>query len=179
MGEAVRETQTLVSAEIQHQVEQFYYWEAELLDARRYGDWIELFAEDLHYWMPVRTTRLPREEGREIEGPTGAAHFDDDKTQMTQRVRKLLTGRSWSEAPASRTRHMITNVRIRLEPTGDLTVMSSFFVYRTRGERYQDTFVGCREDLLRDSPPVGFSIARRTVLLDQTVVLANNISTFF
>jgi len=169
-----------VSYETQHRIEQFYYLEADLLDGRAYQSWVDLFADDLHYWMPVRTTRLPREESREVEGRTGAAHFDDDKAQMTQRVRKLLTGRAWSEAPASRTRHMISNVRAHSSGTDEYSVTSSFLVYRTRGETYQDLFVGTRQDVLRGADTeAGFTVARRTVLLDQTVVLANNISTFF
>lgn len=170
----------LVSVTTQHRIEQFLYLEAELLDSRSYAEWVELLADDVHYWMPVRTTRLPREEGREVEGATGAAHFDDDKAQMVQRVRKVLTGRAWSEAPASRTRHMISNVRVSQSGSSEYRVTSSFFVYRTRGERYMDMFVGRRDDVIReiDTTP-GFQIARRTVLLDQTVVLANNISTFF
>jgi 3-phenylpropionate/cinnamic acid dioxygenase small subunit len=171
---------TIVAPELQHRIEQFYYLESDLLDSRRFDSWIELFADDLHYWMPVRTTRSPREEKLEIEGPTGAAHFDDNLAQMAQRVRKVMTGRAWSEAPASRTRHIVTNVRVRPGDDGEYRVNSAFFVYRTRGEGYQDMFVGGREDVLRESDhPAGFRVAQRLILLDQTVVLANNISTFF
>jgi 3-phenylpropionate/cinnamic acid dioxygenase small subunit len=165
---------------LQHRVEQFYYAEAELIDDRRYAEWLELLAEDLHYWMPVRTARLPREEGREFEGNAGAAHFDDDKSQMRQRIRKLQTGRAWSEVPNSRTRHLVANVRVRSVGDGEYDVKSNFFVYRTRSEHYQDSFAGERVDLLREATTeLGFVVARRRVIIDQTIILANNISTFF
>lgn len=167
--------------ETQYQVEQFYYREAEYLDTRQFDAWLSLLDDDLHYWMPVRTARLPREERYEFEGPGGAAHFDDDKAGMAQRVRKLHTGRAWSEVPASRTRHFVSNVIVR---PGDATdayrVSSAFLVYRTRGDRHMDMFAGGRQDVLRAvDTEAGFQITRRKIILDQTVVLANNISTFF
>lgn len=165
---------------LQHRVEQFYYAEAEFIDDRRFTEWLDLLAEDVHYWMPVRTARMPREDAREFEGVGGAAHFDDDKHQMGQRVKKLQTGRAWSEVPNSRTRHLVTNVRVGSAGDGEYEVKSNFFVYRTRSERYQDSFAGERTDLLRDADTeLGFVVARRRVVIDQTIILANNISTFF
>jgi len=46
--------QTLERLLLEREVEQFLYMEAELLDDRRYSDWIELIAEDIHYHMPIR-----------------------------------------------------------------------------------------------------------------------------
>ena len=42
----------------QHLVEQFYFAEAALLDDHRYREWLDLFAEDLHYFVPIHRTRL-------------------------------------------------------------------------------------------------------------------------
>jgi hypothetical protein len=47
-------------AEVLRAVEQFLYREARLLDERRFHDWLELFTDDLRYWMPVRTSRYPK-----------------------------------------------------------------------------------------------------------------------
>jgi 3-phenylpropionate/cinnamic acid dioxygenase small subunit len=74
----------------------------------------------------------------------------------------------------------VTNVRVVSVGSGEYTIKSNFFVYRTRSEHYQDSFVGERVDLLRDSDnALGFLVARRRITIDQTVILANNISTFF
>ena len=40
-------------AETQRAVEQFLYRQADILDDRRWDDWLGLFTEDGHYWMPV------------------------------------------------------------------------------------------------------------------------------
>ena len=41
---------------LKSEVEEFLYAEADLLDSRRFDDWLELLADDIHYWMPVRRT---------------------------------------------------------------------------------------------------------------------------
>ena len=104
------ETQALM--ERQFSVEQFYYDEAAMLDSRNYADWIKLFADDTHYFMPVRRTMTSNELEKEFTQPGSIAFFDDDKAALEARIRKLDTGYAWAEDPPSRTRHLITNVRV-------------------------------------------------------------------
>ncbi|MGH9034150.1 MAG: aromatic-ring-hydroxylating dioxygenase subunit beta, partial [Acidimicrobiia bacterium] len=56
-----RPTVPRVDVELQHEIEQFLYHEANLLDEREFQDWLELFTDDIHYWMPTRYNRLRRE----------------------------------------------------------------------------------------------------------------------
>jgi biphenyl 2,3-dioxygenase beta subunit len=106
------------------------------------------------------------------------AFFDDDKPMMEMRVRKLETGYSWSEDPPSRTRHLVSNVRVTEENGNELSVRSNFILYRTRLNSEEDMWVGERKDVLRRENG-SFKIAKRTVLLDQTVLLSKNLSNFF
>ncbi|MFJ1578001.1 aromatic-ring-hydroxylating dioxygenase subunit beta [Streptomyces sp. NPDC088182] len=166
----------------QHDVEQFLYAEAELLDQRRFQEWIDLFTEDVHYWLPTRTTRTNRERHHEIAGEDESALIDDDKYFLTGRVRRYTSGISWSEEPPSRTRRLITNVRLApgTEP-GELDVVSNFSVYRSRLERHQDWFIGERFDTLRPARPdtgYPYRIASRKIVLEQTTLLAPSISIF-
>ncbi|MEU1520139.1 3-phenylpropionate/cinnamic acid dioxygenase subunit beta [Streptomyces sp. NPDC005811] len=170
-----------VGLEVHFEVSQFLNREARLLDERRFEEWLTLLADDIRYVAPVRLARMPREESREFEPAGGGAHFDDSKEDLAERVRKLATGRAWSEVPASRTRHLITNVEVEMaEGPDSYAVRSNFLVYRTRGATYEDTFVGTRQDVLRrrSAGPADFEIATRRILLDQTVVLGNNLSVF-
>ena len=49
-----------------------------------------------------------------------------------------------------------------------------------RLEREVEIFVGMRHDLLRRANnPAGFQVARRVIILDQTILLARNLSFFF
>ena len=162
----------------QFEVERFYYDEAALLDAHRYEEWLALFAEDAFYFMPLRRTRMQRELDKEFTQPGEMAFFDDNKAQLQGRVNKLLTGRSWSEDPPSRTRHMITNVRVLEDTGGELTAASNFHLYRTRLKSEEDSWIGSRRDVLRRAEG-SFLIAKRTIMLEQTVLLSRNLSNFF
>ena len=159
-------------------VQQFYYDEAALLDGRKYRDWLALFTDDIHYWMPVRRTMNSNELENEFTVPGATALFDDDKAQLNARIRKLETGYAWSEDPPSRTRHLITNVRVITESDTGLEVESNFHHYRTRLESEEDSWLGLRRDLLRRDRE-SFKIARRKIFLEQTLILSKNLSGFF
>ncbi len=163
---------------LQHEVEQFYYEEAALLDERRMQDWLALLAPDVHYWMPIRRTVMLDEIENEFTKPGAMAYFDDDKTMLEARVKKLGTGYSWSEDPPSRTRHHITNVRVIAREGDELTVESNFHLYRTRLESDEDFWMGRRRDVLRRIDG-GLRIAVRHIFLDHTVLQSRNMSNFF
>jgi 3-phenylpropionate/cinnamic acid dioxygenase small subunit len=171
--------------DIHFEVEQFYYTEAELLDDGRFTDWLDLLADDLDYWMPTRTNRLRRQQALSISARGEAAFYDETKESLAWRIRRFDSGMAWAEDPPSRTRHLVTNIVVHHadsdQGTGpdDLVVRSAFLVYRNRLEREENVFAGRRTDLLRRSPDGELKVARRVILLDQSVLQAKNISTFF
>lgn len=168
----------LLNAETQHEVEQLLYFEAALLDEHRYSDWLELFTDDCHYWMPVRQLRLARQVDQEFTRPGEIAFFDDRKDDLRRRVKKLESPYAWGESPPPRTRHMCSNVRAIAADGHEMTVECCFTFYRCTHEAEVDWFVGRREDVLRrvDS---SFKIAKRSIFLDQTVIVAKNMNQFF
>ncbi|MGQ4619390.1 3-phenylpropionate/cinnamic acid dioxygenase subunit beta [Nocardia sp. R7R-8] len=168
-----------VSMEHLHEIELFYRREAALLDERKFDQWLELLAEDLHYWIPIRQNRQGDQMGDEFTKPGENALIDDDKTTMRIRVGKLDTGYAWAEEPPSRTRHVITNVMATEIEGGDLHVVSDFIIYRNKNESEVDWWVGLREDVLRRDENTKFQVAKRSVYLDQTVIISKNLSTFF
>ncbi len=167
------------------EVEQFLYREARLLDERRFHEWLELMADDVHYWMPTRINRLADRDGetwaieRELSGSEELAFFDETRESLERRVARLDTGRAWAEDPPSRTRRLITNVEVEPgDAPHELRAFSNFLLYRSRGETKRDTFVGQRRDVLR-LVKGQFKLARRMIVLDATVSPANNFSVFF
>ena len=173
------------------EVEQFLYREARLLDSRRFHEWLELFTDDVRYWMTGRSNRYPKsskaitilDPERYVEDdltrPDELALLDETKETLAARVARLDSGMAWAEDPPSRTRHIITNIEI--EPgasDSELTVYSNFIVYRSRAETEQDFYVGAREDVLRRVDGA-WKIASRRLILDQNVLTAKNISVFF
>lgn len=166
---------------LQYDIEQFLYREAQLLDNRDFEQWLNILADDLHYFMPMRTNRGRREMALEYTSEKEAAYFNDDKPFMTARIRKLRSGFSWSEDPPSRTRHIVSNVLIEEElPNACYRVSSAFILYRNRLERQVDIFAGERRDVLRRiEGNQQFQIVSRKILLDQSTLLSNNLSIFF
>ena len=162
----------------QYEVEQFLYDEAALLDAHDYHGWLDLFADDAHYFMPIRRTRMGRDADEEFTTPDQMAWFNDTKFQLAGRIAKLDTGRSWSEDPPSRTRHLVTNVRVTDDDGSELTVASNFHLYRTRLKSEEDSWIGSRVDQLRRTDD-GLRIVGRTIYLEQTVLLSRNLSSLF
>lgn len=166
---------------LQQEIEQFYYREAALLDARAYEAWLGLMEPDIRYVMPLRTTRAMREADREFGDDGEFAHFDETYATLYGRVRKALSEFGWAENPPSRTRHLVSNVMIEAgSERNSYEVSSVFLLYRNRLERQTDLFAGERRDLLRRSATdMGFRIARRTIVIDQSTLLSNNLSIFF
>ena len=159
----------------------FYIREAWLLDERRLTEWLDLFTDDVLYFMP-RRKNVPRGETQRELTPLGdLAILEEDKRYLTMRVARLDTGMAWAEDPPSRTRHLFTNIRVVPTETADeFTVHSNYLLYRTRLEHDVEFFVGTREDLLRRvDDGVGWQIARRKVVLDQSTLNAKNLSMFF
>jgi 3-phenylpropionate/cinnamic acid dioxygenase small subunit len=169
---------------VRQEIEDFLYAEAELLDERRYEEWLELFTEDVHYWMPMRRNVPADEPEREFtrEG-LDVNWFDEGKDTLTRRVKQLRTGVHWAEQPPSRICHMVSNVQLlEMSPPDDapsaVTVKSRFLIYRNRVETETDLLVGKREDGLRRVDG-RWRIARRKIVLDQSVLLAKNLTFFF
>lgn len=160
-------------------VQQFYNYEAEVLDDRQFREWLALFDDSATYRMPVRRTVPPRERKVEFTSAHELSIFDENHADLRQRVDKLETGKAWAEEPPSRTRHCISNVRVRRVPEG-LSVRTNFIIFQGRMERDSHVYYGERQDILRESGKVfGLSIAKRLILLDHTTLEVPAVSIFF
>ncbi|HXC30060.1 MAG TPA: aromatic-ring-hydroxylating dioxygenase subunit beta [Stellaceae bacterium] len=156
---------------------QFYIREAWLLDERRLGEWLDLFTDDVLYFMPRRKNVLRRELHREITERGDLAILEEDKRYLEMRVARLDSGMAWAEDPPSRTRHLVGNLIATPLANGEVEVKTAFLVYRSHLETDHQLLSGCREDVLR---PVegGWKIAKRTIVLDANVLLDKNLSVF-
>ena len=164
----------------EREIERFLYREAELLDDRRFDDWLALVADDIHYHMPVRRNVKFGEQHRENSSAASEiSWFDEGKRTLAGRVRQINTGLHWAEEPFSRVRHLIGNVQVGVEQGGEVPVRSAFFVWTNRLHDEVNVFVGTRHDVLRRDAETGWKIARRLILLDQNVLLSKVITTLF
>lgn len=182
MVSRVGEQATEVPVDTRLALSDFLFEEADLLDTWRFSDWLTLLAEDIHYWAPVRENRVFRERNRETAEPGTSAYFEESFDDLSQRVDRLYTHMAWAEEPPTRTRHLITNVRVRPSADEDSSfdVQSSFYVHRTRLERDHDWIVGVRSDRIRRADTqAGFVIARRKIVFDVATLLSKNLSSFY
>jgi 3-phenylpropionate/cinnamic acid dioxygenase small subunit len=94
--------------------------EARLLDQLRYDDWLSMYAPECVYWVP--STPNGGDPRREI------AIMFDDRRRLEDRVYRLRTGFAWSQAPASRTVRLITNVEVFSTASADVRMLRSNFL---------------------------------------------------
>jgi 3-phenylpropionate/cinnamic acid dioxygenase small subunit len=169
---------------LQQEIEDVLYYEADLLDERRYEEWLTLVAEDVRYWMPMRRNVKVGEQEREFtRAGQDINWFDEGKETLTRRVKQILTGMHWAEEPVSRISHMVSNIRLlEVNPSAaepaEVSVKCRFLIYRNRAETETDILVGKREDLLRRGDGQ-WKIAKRKIVLDQNVLLTKNLTFFF
>lgn len=155
----------------------FYIREAWLLDERRFKEWLDLFTDDVLYFMPRRKNVLRRELHRELTAQGDLAILEEDKRYLEMRVARLDSGMAWAEEPPSRTRHLVGNLEATPLDNGEVSARTAFLVYRSHLETDSQLLSGYREDVLR--PVEGaWKIARRTIVLDANVLLDKNLSVF-
>jgi 3-phenylpropionate/cinnamic acid dioxygenase small subunit len=122
---AVHGGRAVSKLETQHAVEQFLYRQADLLDSRKWQDWIDLFAADGVYWMP------PEPSHTTWEGMP--AIFAEDRNLMTVRMKRVLHPDAWSQRPLWGTNHVVSNVVVdKAAKNGDLVARSRFHMMELR-----------------------------------------------
>ena len=154
--------------ELRCELEDFLVHEAWLLDSDLLEGWLELFADDVRYWAPVRMNLDKKREN--FSQPLLTAHFDDNKMGLDLRVKRVRTGLARTEEPPSRLRHFVSNVRIiEIDGSDRVRVGSNFIVFKSRAISEETWFVGTREDRCRRKVD-GWLIEERMIVLDHNAV---------
>jgi 3-phenylpropionate/cinnamic acid dioxygenase small subunit len=167
-----------IGSALYNEVLEFVYDEAALLDQQKFDDWANLLAEDLSYTAPLRITRQGPDRLNTVVRTT--LHFDDDYSSIMGRLQRLGTKSAWAEDPPSRTRRLVTNVRVwETAKANEYETESYLLLSRSRYEHYQLQVLSCvRHDLLRRSGPGAFKLARREIIVDQSVLGMANLAVF-
>lgn len=156
-------------------VEEFLIHEAELLDDGRYREWLGLLDDDILYRAPIRTNR--KTDGR--VDPEEGFWFDDVRGTLELRVRRLETDVSWAEEPPSRTRRIVSNVRVETRDQIRVAVRSNLICYRNRGhQRFGDVIAAQRNDELRRNGD-GWLLAAREIRFDHATLSTKNLALLF
>jgi len=166
-------TQTILGNTITEEASAFLFHEARLLDEARIEDWHKLFAEQVHYWIPIDESRPTTESGSLV---------NDDAIALEERVYHLLSTTFAAQTPKSRTLHFVSNVQVDAErTTADRIVVDSYQLiielrtgdYRQIGLGQQRTIATTMtHELIRTAQ--GLRIAKKIVrLIDREMPQSN------
>lgn len=136
------------------QAQDFIAREAALLDAGRFDDWLALFAEDGHYWVPLQ----------------GAAQADplshnsiayEDRLLLQLRIERLKNPRAHSQHPRSHCQHVLQRSVIEKDDEAGLALATPFLYVEARGEEQVLLAGTCRHLLVRHAE--GFLIRQKRI----------------
>ena len=139
-------------------VEDFLYREAALLDEWKLEEWLTLLTDDAAYYVPPN-------DHPEGDHRTTLFILADDIVRIRERVKRLMSPDCHAEYPHSRTRRLISNVRI-VGVEGDLVTVAANFVCNRfrRYERIRE-YVGSYRYVLKRAGD-DFRIKERRVIID-------------
>jgi len=157
-------------------VRRFLDREAEALDTRDFHGWLALLSREIKYRVPVRTTR----NNKDGPGFSDKAFFlDEDYASLHARVVRLDSEYAWSENPATRTRRLVGNVRIRATSSATIQCASNLALFCYRGDAGVPTILTAeREDVIVKEEDGVWKLVSRTALLDTTVLGMESLSVF-
>jgi p-cumate 2,3-dioxygenase beta subunit len=140
------------------EIEDLFYHEAELLDAWKLDDWLALMTDDATYFVPPN------------DKPDADHRFTlftiaDDIVRLRERIIRLKDPNCHAEYPPSRTRRLITNVRVTGHDGDTITASANFAIHRYRRGGAHQEFVGRYRYKLRRVSGL-LKIAERRAILD-------------
>jgi len=148
---------------LQHAVQEFLYREASLLDGRKWRDWQKLFDEEAVYWIPASLD--------DYDPHRHVSIVFDDRAMLEDRIRRLESGQAYSQEPASRTLHQVSNVTVERRD-GVLFVRSNLLLceFKPNSQRRIEQVgvfpAACEHELVGE--PGAWRIRRKKVVLLQS-----------
>jgi 3-phenylpropionate/cinnamic acid dioxygenase small subunit len=148
-----------VAGMLQRRIEQFLFHQAELLDGKHWRAYIDLFADEGVYWMPVTP-----EQTEWLDSPS---IFAEDKPLMEVRMGRITHPNAWSQAPQWGTSHVIGNVVIEAVADAELVVRSRFHMLELRRDHVRQFGGTYRHTLRRQGEDFAIALQRVDLLNGQ------------
>src|SRR6266478_5496444 len=111
-------TDVALDLDLLKEVERFVYREARLADEHEYDAWEALWADDAIYWVPANAD--------DIDPTTQMSIIFDNRSRIATRIKQLHTGKRHAQNPASRLRHLISNVELLGAEDDEVEVGANF-----------------------------------------------------
>jgi 3-phenylpropionate/cinnamic acid dioxygenase small subunit len=142
-ADALPKPGVIVAGDVQREVEQFLFRQAELLDGKHWQAFIDLFSDDGVYWMPVT------KEQTEWEGSPSI--FAEDKLMMEIRKGRVSHPNAWSQAPMWETNHLVSHVALESVDAKSIEVRSRFHMMELRRDTVRHFGGSYRHTLVRNA----------------------------
>jgi len=155
----------LPDPDTQAAIQRLLCYEARLLDQERLVEWLSLFTQDCAYWIPTDV------ENRD-PAKTVAWEFND-RRRLEERVERLGTGRAYSQAPATRITHLVTNVEMLTGGADRVHVLCNFLIQTNLAGRVSQRS-GWNGYLLRQEAAGWRIMIKRVNLFDADLPQDNN-----
>jgi 3-phenylpropionate/cinnamic acid dioxygenase small subunit len=118
----------MADLELWHRVQAFLFHEARLLDERRFGEWLQLYAPDAEYWVPYMWDQNSPKDHVSL--------FYETVTLLRMRVERLENELSPLDTPKSRVNHFLTNVTVDDGPELTARAYVLYCEYRREEQRW-------------------------------------------
>jgi 3-phenylpropionate/cinnamic acid dioxygenase small subunit len=149
---AARPVAAAVTTEVVRELEQLLYHQAELLDGKRWADYIELFADTGVYWMPVTPDQTEWEGSPSI--------FAEDKAMMEVRMGRVSHPTAWSQVPMWGTSHVVGNVVVEAAAADRWVVRSRFHMMELRRDAVRHFAGSYRHTIVRERGALRIELQR-------------------
>ena len=171
-----------------HQISQFYYREARILDNRQFQTWMKLLAPDIEYTIPARNNvmmdvglknleqilNVEQEINTEDEVPFRA----DNMITLSLRANRPTNPIAWADNPLTRTCRHVSNIEVYEQGKDEWIVYSNVLMTYSRHSDNNFTFSCRRQDSLQRIEGE-FMLAKRKVVLDWNTVTAPTLAILF
>ncbi|MEK5107704.1 aromatic-ring-hydroxylating dioxygenase subunit beta [Cytobacillus sp. FSL K6-0129] len=146
----------IMQSDLKHEVIDFLYHEAKLLDQWKLVEWANLFAENGTYIIPP----IGEPEANPL---TSLFYIHDDRARLEERAKRLLKKEAHVEYPHSTTLRNYHNIIVKIANNNTIHADCNFTTYRTKRE-VLDIFLGTASFVLKESKK-GFMIEHKKVVL--------------
>src|SRR5215471_14986176 len=147
-----------------HQIENFLYREARLMDENAYDEWLALWDDDALYWVPANDD--------DIDPQRHVSIVYENKTRLEDRITRLKSGAAYAQDPKSRMRRVIANIEIEEGDAGLVTVYSNFNLTELRRSQ-QRTFAGRTIHKLKPDGASFTIVYKKVLLVNNDEVISN------
>lgn len=140
--------------------------EAEMVDTRRWDEWLELMTQDVEYWIPAWNSEI--ELTSDPDNELSLIYYNS-RAGLEDRVRRIKSGRSVASTPMPRTCHFVTNIRTDFRADGTCAVDANWQVHSYRDERTTTSY-GFYHYLLVPAASDGWRIRKKKIIVLNSLI---------